>query len=293
MDGRERRAGYAIAPEDTAPLVVGGLGGSGTRVVTRLLQQLGVEMGGSLNGSLDNMWFSLLFVRRSILLKPQAEIERLLWLFVNAMRRGEDVSPELRELARQAARYAREPVLPLPDLEEACASLLSVGPRERGHTLWGWKQPNTHIMLGMLDRYFPAMKFIYVVRNGLDMAFSENQNQLSHLWGDLLLEEPVEATPRCALRYWVASYRRLLEEGAVLGDRLLVLNFDRLCEQPLAEIRRLSQFAGCVATEGLLRQLADGIGPPDSLGRYRTRDCSDLDPEDVAFVQRMGFDADI
>ena len=42
------------------PFAVGGVGGSGTRVVARILQCLGCYLGSSLNESLDNLWFTLL-----------------------------------------------------------------------------------------------------------------------------------------------------------------------------------------------------------------------------------------
>jgi hypothetical protein len=46
---------------------------------------------------------------------------------------------------------------------------------------WGWKEPNTYIILEKLNEYYPNMKYIHLIRNGLDMAFSENQNQVK-LW---------------------------------------------------------------------------------------------------------------
>ena len=42
------------------PVVVGGVGGSGTRVVEQMLRQLGVYTGADLNSAGDNRWFTLL-----------------------------------------------------------------------------------------------------------------------------------------------------------------------------------------------------------------------------------------
>jgi len=50
---------------------------------------------------------------------------------------------------------------------------------------WGWKEPNTHIYLEFLSKYFSDLKYIFVIRHGLDMAFSKNQAQLYN-WGNLL-----------------------------------------------------------------------------------------------------------
>lgn len=45
------------------PIVIGGVGGSGTRVVTAVLQELGVYIGYDLDQAMDNLLFLLLFKR--------------------------------------------------------------------------------------------------------------------------------------------------------------------------------------------------------------------------------------
>ena len=44
---------------DTAPVVIGGIGGSGTRVVAQLLQCCDLNMGTDLNESLDDLSFTV------------------------------------------------------------------------------------------------------------------------------------------------------------------------------------------------------------------------------------------
>ena len=53
------------ALSDAAPVVIGGIGGSGTRVVG-LLQQLGFDIGSDLNDSLDDLSFTALFKRPAL-----------------------------------------------------------------------------------------------------------------------------------------------------------------------------------------------------------------------------------
>src|SRR5205807_8226874 len=45
-------------------------------------------------------------------------------------------------------------------------------------TRWGWKAPRSVYLLPFLHAQFPQLKFIHVLRDGRDMAFSKNQNQL-------------------------------------------------------------------------------------------------------------------
>jgi hypothetical protein len=91
------------------------------------------------------------------------------------------------------------------------------------------------------------------MRSGLDMAHSENQNQLS-LWGQHFLGSTRElgsgnggcnsgtwggmVGPGASLRYWCAVHKRVMRLGAELGPaRFCLLNFDALCDKP-QEVRR-------------------------------------------------------
>ena len=54
-------------PRDHSPVAIGGVGGSGTRLIAQLLMELGVYMGSDRNDANDNLWFTLLFKRIEIL----------------------------------------------------------------------------------------------------------------------------------------------------------------------------------------------------------------------------------
>ena len=47
-----------------------------------------------------------------------------------------------------------------------------------GTAAWGWKEPRSIYLLPFFHRHLPGLRFLHVVRDGRDMAFSENQNQL-------------------------------------------------------------------------------------------------------------------
>ncbi len=52
-----------LAPQDVGPVAIGGVGGSGTRLVADIVSQCGFYLGSSLNGNLDNLWFTFLLKR--------------------------------------------------------------------------------------------------------------------------------------------------------------------------------------------------------------------------------------
>ena len=51
---------------EAEPVAVGGVGGSGTRIVAHLLRELGFDIGDDLNESLDDLCFTALFKRAGL-----------------------------------------------------------------------------------------------------------------------------------------------------------------------------------------------------------------------------------
>jgi hypothetical protein len=161
------------------------------------------------------------------------------------------------------------------------------GPADRR---WGWKEPNTHVMIDRLMACIPGLKYIHVVRNGLDMAFSANQTQL-RLWGPhFLAANLIEVNPRNSLRYWRAVHERILRIGRLLDGRFLLLNFDELCHRPKPALEAFFDFLGVEPSSSARDQLCGCIRPPRSIGRFKRQSLSALDRIDIDFVASLGFD---
>ena len=45
-------------------------------------------------------------------------------------------------------------------------------------TAWGWKEPRSIYLLPFFNSVMPRLRFLHWMRDGRDMAFSENQQQL-------------------------------------------------------------------------------------------------------------------
>ena len=106
----------------------------------------------------------------------------------------------------------------------------------------------------------------------------------------MLLEGDLDAPPRNSLRYWVASYKRILTDRALLHDRLYILDFDLLCRSPVEEVNKLNRFLNLEVHQETLETIARSIVTPDSTGRYRDQDCRQLCSEDVEFVSTLGYE---
>lgn len=272
-----------------APVAVGGVGGSGTRVVADVLQRLDVYLGSDLNRALDNLWFTFLFKRPEILGESDAGFDALTRIFRSVMRGDRVLSDRERSLIWLLSEHDRVQH-PSAWLRTRALSLI-----ERGTHLsppggrWGWKEPNTHIVAERLMQSDPDLRYIHVVRNGLDMAFSLNQNQL-RLWGRSRLDGGVEATPRESLTFWCQTHRRMLAVAAKAPGRTFFLSYDRLCAEPSRVLQDALDFLEMAVPESLRRILPTLVRPSATIGRYKAAPRELFDPADVAFVESQGFD---
>lgn len=274
------------------PVAIGGVGGSGTRLIAEICQQVGYYIGGDLHPPQDNRWFTLLFKRTD--LWPEAttalEFDRAVDTFRTAMVGGAALDADrvvwLRSLA--AADRLHHSKAWLNERVETLIAAVRAGQPRTGR--WGWKEPNTHIFLDRLASGFPGLKYVHVVRNGLDMAHSRNQNQLE-FWGPLVLgTSHPDLSPRASLNYWCIVHRRVARIGARMPGRFLWLNYDALCAAPRDQLGPLLAFLEVPADAGLIESLAPLVRPPDSVGRFKQHSLDQFDPADVAYVKSLGFD---
>jgi hypothetical protein len=206
------------------------------------------------------------------------------------MRHAAPVPEDLAVLLDRAARYDRGPALRRDVLASARDSLLASDAPAAGAPRWGWNQPNSHVMVPLLLDSFPALKYIYVVRNGLDMALGYNQNQLMYFWGDVMLDGDFSPGPRNALRYWVASYRRLQADARRFPGQVYFLDYDNLCRSPGEQLERLNDFLGLQVAPPALEAARAIVSVPATAGRRRDADLRQFDAADLAFLEEAGFD---
>jgi hypothetical protein len=277
------------------PVAIGGLGGSGTRLIAQILRQLDYYMGDDLNAAGDNLWFTLLFKRTELWAAGINEdnFDQAVRVFLAVMSEHSPLTMDQVDMVRRLAVLDR-PQHSAAWLAQRAGSLVHAAGRDRMDSLWGWKEPNTHVLLDRLMHAFPGMKYIHVMRNGLDMAFSENQNQL-RLWGRFFLDtEDYEVSPRWSLKYWCLVHRRIARLGEqMMPERYLLLNYDAFCAVPQGHLRCLLRFLNLTVSGSTEARLATLIRRPSSIGRFKAHSLYQFDPEDIECVKRFGFDASV
>lgn len=283
-----------------SPVAVGGLGGSGTRVVAEILQDWGIYLGSDLNPQMDNLWFTLIFKRRScvrdVMLLHSHVVEAQYRVFSAAMlgrRPGllavSSILAAAAEISWRGHNY-RGDGRGWWAFQRAANMLKAHAPSPDRYAGWGWKEPNTHVYLRLLAACEPRLRYIHVIRHGLDMAFSQNEQQL-RLWGrayDINLPPNAAPTPDQKLAFWILANRRALNTGEWMGPaRFHCLRFDDLCLQPEKVLRELAEFVGVRNPD--LASARQHVRVPDSLGRYRREDLSQFKNAHLEDVRKFGF----
>jgi hypothetical protein len=279
---------YSIRPD---PVAVGGVGGSGTRLIAAILGELGFDMGHDINRARDNLAFTLLFKNSALwpLEDHREQIERSLAIFLKTMYFRQPLS---EADARHIDELAGADRLNAPRdwLRHRAERLLDSPTDGKIPRYWGWKEPNTHIFLPALVESIPNLKYVHVMRHGLDMAYSSNQTQLK-FWGEALTGKAINGGgPEESFRYWCAAHDRVVRTGSDMGERFLLLNFDRFCEDPEPGMKSLMDFLEFEVTGATFGRLLDLVNRPATMGRYRTRTRLSAAPGDLATLRDLGFE---
>jgi len=285
----------ARIPPDQISVAIGGVGGSGTRLIADMLMRCEYYIGGSLNRAHDNLWFTLLFKRPGWFkqLPSEKEIASTINLFVRAMTTGlsENTSESETNYIWKIAREL-EDVGFRTGVDRTTAKQL-VNSRSANFNYyagWGWKEPNTHIFLPQIAATIPTMKYVHVIRNGLDMAAGNNQQQL-HNWGKFIgvpAENSMSLASR-SLEFWIAANRRAIDIcERQFHERYHIINYDEFCKNPYEGVERFAEFLGVTMPDKKMEALAQLVSPK-TIGRRRRHTTGMFSETQVEAVREFGF----
>lgn len=217
---------------------MGATGGSGTRVIARVARRSGLFIGTNLNPAEDALEVAEYYDRW---INPHLS---------HVQGRGPDVEAEMR------------------------TELIALLGRHRAASdggAWGWKEPRSIFLVSFLARTLPGLRFVHLVRDGRDLAFSKNKNQpRKHADAFLGPESEDPTAPPRSIELWNAVNLSAADAAeAELGERYLRIRYEDLCAEPEPVIARLLDF---LELEGDPARLAEEVEPPPTLGRWRESD---------------------
>ena len=283
----------------SGPVAIGGVGGSGTRVIAAIVESLGFDPGANLNRPRDDLTFTVLFKRpdaypgvvglipadhpaavaatrvfasvRSGGRRPIAEVVPMVRASVSlpSNSRGTGLTMSVADVNRRIRRLRRLP------------TVFRRRPADAGP--WMWKEPNTLFFLPTLFGQIAGLRYVHVVRNGLSMATSSNNFQLTN-WSYLFDIAPGGRDDVRQLVYWA---RANLAVTDFLDDRpeALVVSHEQTVTDPDAVAEEISSFLGAPVTDRT-RRVIEGVRAPSDFGRTFDVPGDVLSPDEVADVRR-------
>jgi hypothetical protein len=162
--------------------------------------------------------------------------------------------------------------------DERLASALRIHLEElpSPNTPWGAKNPRSMLMLPFWHERYPRLRFVHVVRNGLDMAYSANQLQPTYFGEAVLPGLANRPPPVRAMLYWRYMNCRAADYGERrLGERYLRLRYEDLCLHSRDTVRALFDFLG-VDDPGRFKEAVGEVYRPPSIGRWREQPIEEL-----------------
>ena len=242
------------------PIIVGAVGGSGTRVIAQVLQKAGWFMG----------------ARRDSRNEDSLPIACFLTKWLKKLKDFPQV--DARTLARAHRDFERMVHVHRRGIPSSTAR-------------WGWKNPRSMWLIPFFADRFPKMKFVHVIRDARDMVLSENRYFLkdhgSWVLGPDWWRDPVAAQ----LELWRLGNKRAVEFGQqYLGDRYHMVRYEDLCQKPAETVSCLLHFLG--ADEANVAPLIGGIRDRGNIGRWRQAGAkvADLDPAVQTDLKHFGYE---
>lgn len=263
-------------------IAVGGMGGSGTRLIATLLESAGIFMGECMNQAHDNLIFTALF--RDIPYDiSEKQIRYHYKIFITIMQGcklpDEDLNYFLSFIEEK--KHLRNIALVYQYIKNYNKSNI----KKTG--IWGWKEPNTSIFLSRLLEIDDDLIYVHVIRHGLDMAFNSKKT-LSKRWAKLITGREYDESPQFQLSYWVNLNKEVQMLMIKYPKRIFLLNYDSLCRDYSLPLKELFVFMG-FNTIPLNENDLKVIQVPESSGRYQNYDISNFSEEDLYYVRNLGF----
>ncbi|MEP6810209.1 MAG: sulfotransferase, partial [Chthoniobacterales bacterium] len=213
-----------------APIIVFNKSHSGSRLLARLLKEAGVFMGAHQNDSDDS---EDIFELVEYLVRQYYPDYSPLW------NPAAPADPTLPDLIRKVFAAHTEGFIP--------------GGR------WGWKLCETTYIVPVLDFLFPNARYIHLIRDGRDVAFSDHRAPNNPFWKKIYFNTEHVFAWR-GLRFHRRDYERRSHiynalhwansvavgraYGAMLRERYLEVRYEDLCERFESTAERVLAFIG-------------------------------------------------
>lgn len=247
-----------IIPAARPPVILLGMHRSGTSLIARLLDELGLFQGASLQEDHESTYF--LDVNELLLKRIGATWDHpspMTSFLTDA--RAADLTARCLAVDLQSGHFKGYLGIKRYLKHKALAKF---------NEPWGWKDPRTVFTLPAWLRLFPDAKLLYIIRNGIDVAASlrvrevreldrrieEFEGKARQLNKHSLLERGgFKGSARCltlagGFSLWEEYVAEAERQLAAVGNERTVVNYEQFLADPATHLPPLAAFCGLTAT---------------------------------------------
>lgn len=216
------------------PIILLGMHRSGTSLLARILSELGIYMGNDVNIHHESKYFlkaneNILSICHTDWDYPR-QVEYLYEDNISFENTFHHFEKEINSLNFQKEYIGRYNRLLKPQLNKDYK--------------WGWKEPRTTITFPIWSKIFPDAKFIYLYRNGIDVAASLYYREINRR--GVIHSKPYSL--RClnldrAFELW-EEYNTFFFENMnyIPPDNLIIISYEEFLKEPQKIVGRINNF---------------------------------------------------
>ncbi|WP_138433370.1 sulfotransferase [Winogradskyella algicola] len=274
---------------------ISGLGGSGTRVIVDIFKEINFNFGYDVNRADDDLSFTLLFKLpthfKKYFGKRSRYINRLLdthnKLLLNKRLNFLDCYFILRASILHFFQFRKY------NFKWILYRYKGILFKRRGvdEQLWGWKEPHTIMFIEDIYYKYPKSKFILLIRNGLDMVYSKN-NQQFYNYSEYFDIDNKNESEKNKFDFWYNFNKYSIEKGRKLfAENFHIVFYEDLIHHNEGSIKELLQFMGCTADQSSIEKIKLKITAPQTVNRFKNKDKSWIDKDVKTKLQTIGYDS--
>lgn len=238
--------GFEDSLRKTQPLIIIGMHRSGTSLVSRLLNDLGIHMGNSLSRDAESIFFQK--INRRIYKSAGSDwgdIDLLLASMEDENFIEKELENELRILFPEKSFLGFNKGVAHHFSPGIWSSLM-----EGDDIRWGWKDPRTTMTFPIWLRIFPNARVLHVIRNGIDVAISTHRRSLKQqnkFWKRII---PLDFIPKTLdFNYCYDLWKKYVSfaiknKGLIQPGHYLEIQYENLLSQPMEKIKEITGFIG-------------------------------------------------
>ena len=269
--------------KNQSPIIIGGNGGSGTRVVAEILLRSGVFLGHDLNCSNDNLLFTYLFKHPkdfadNFHAKTCPEKQSLLKLHEKLFYQRFPHPREWITFLNAGFKHAKNRY-DWKWVRQRWFNLVKPQPDCHNTFFWGWKEPQSIFFLNDINNFYPNSKFILVIRNGLDMVYNKNTQQMKY-WCKSFKLEPQDLSVKNKFEFWYRSNQQTINLASKLfSSNFMVVKLEDLCLYKNRTIKEILNFIGFKDDNQIPSEVYQIPQIPNSYQCYQKFDTKWIDSE--------------